>query len=189
MVEDVALGHTFSEYFVLCCHLSFHQCSIVIRMSSWGWKMEPLEAAVTCYLFCPNAQKWKLYSGESIVHYSLEIWLFFVFILHITHIQRGELSLKEVSYILYNYKLFYVCSNDFLTHYTYTSTSFSWLWLFYIPERENSIKFPFKSFEITKKVVVTCFEVFSSGADKYQQKTQNSRSLAKIRESLAMVFS
>lgn len=39
MAEQVVLGHTFSQYFGLCCHLSFHQCSIVIRMSSQGWKI------------------------------------------------------------------------------------------------------------------------------------------------------
>jgi hypothetical protein len=51
--------------------------------------MKPLEAAVTYYLFYPNAQKCKLYNGESIAHYSLDIWLFFIFILHSTHIQQG----------------------------------------------------------------------------------------------------
>jgi hypothetical protein len=58
--------------------------------------MEPLEARVTRYLFYPNAQKWKLYNGENIARYSLEMWLFFIFILHSTHIQQGELSLKVV---------------------------------------------------------------------------------------------
>jgi len=53
MAEQVALGNTFSEYFGLCCHISFHQCSIVIRMSSRWWKIGPLEATVTRYLFTP----------------------------------------------------------------------------------------------------------------------------------------
>jgi len=99
MVEQVALGHTFSEYFGLCRHLSIHHCSTIIRMSSRRWKMEPLQAAVTRYLFYPFEQEWKLYSRERITHYSLEIWLFFIFILHSTHIQKRILSLKGVYFI------------------------------------------------------------------------------------------
>ena len=99
MAEQVTSGHTFSEYFGLCRHLSFHQRSIVIRMSSRGWKIGQLEATVTCYLFCPSAQEWKLYNGERITHYSLEIWLFSIFILHSTHKQQKKLSLKEVQFI------------------------------------------------------------------------------------------
>jgi hypothetical protein len=76
MVEQVAVGHTFSEYFGLFRHLFLHQCSIVIRLSSLGWKMGPLEAAFTSYPFYPCAQEWKLYSGEGIADYSLEILFF-----------------------------------------------------------------------------------------------------------------